>query len=173
MSAMPAAPERLRAARVQRAHGVHGEVRVEPLGGDAQRFARGTRLHVEGQDRALTVRSARAANDDSVLLSFEELDTPEAAHSLIGAYLCVDVAAARRLGDDEWFVWQLVGLTAVTPQGEAIGEVIDVEAAVGNDVLVVRTRDGMRRFPMVRDFVGAVSVGSGRVTLTPWPEDSV
>jgi 16S rRNA processing protein RimM len=164
-------PARLRAARVLRAHGVQGEVRVESLGGDIERFTPGTRLQVEGQNRIVSVRSARAGNDNTMLLGFSEIDTPESARQLVGAYLCVDPGSARRLGDNEWFVWQLVGLNAVTPEGELLGDVVDVEPATGNDVLVVRTSRGMRRFPMVRDFVTDVSIDAGRVIVTPWPED--
>ena len=56
-------PPRLRVACVLRVHGVRGEVRVESLGGDIERFAPGTRLQVEGQNRAVSVRSARAGNE--------------------------------------------------------------------------------------------------------------
>jgi 16S rRNA processing protein RimM len=171
MSVSSPAPARLRAARVLRVHGVRGEVRVEPLGGDLERFPPGTRLYVEGKNRSVSVRSARSGNDNTLLLGFSEIDTPESARQLLGTYLCVDAGAARRLGDNEWFVWQLVGLDAITPEGEVLGDVVDVEPASGNDVLVVRTANGMRRFPMVRDFVADVSLDSGRVTVTPWPED--
>ena len=171
MSVTSPPPARLRAARVLRVHGVRGEVRAESLGGDIERFAPGTQLHVEGKNRSVSVRSARAGNDNTLLLGFSEIDTPESARQLVGAYLCVDAGAARRLGDNEWFVWQLVGLNAVTPEGELLGDVVDVEPASGNDVLVVRTATGMRRFPMVRDFITDVSVDNRCVTVTPWPED--
>jgi 16S rRNA processing protein RimM len=81
------------------------------------------------------------------------------------------VAAARRLRADEWFVWQLQGLRAVTPDHESIGVVEDVEPGVANDVLVVRSGAGVRRFPMVRAFVQQVDVAAGVITLTPLPED--
>ena len=165
------APARLRAARVLRAHGVRGEVRVESLGGGVDRFAAGMRLHVEGQDRVLTLREARSGNDNTLLFGFAEITTPEAARAITGTYLCVDTDAARRLGDDEWFVWQLVGLSAVTVDGEVLGDVIDVEPAAGNDLLVVRTTRGVRRYPMVRDFIRDVNLNDARVTVTPWPED--
>jgi len=35
--------------------------------------------------------------------------------------------AARALGDNEWFVWQLIGLRAVSDAGEDLGVVRDVE----------------------------------------------
>jgi 16S rRNA processing protein RimM len=166
-----AAPGRLRAARVLRAHGVHGEVRVESLGGDPERFSRGLRLYPEGGGATLTVRSARGLDGGAVLLGFDEVRDTGAAGALQGAYLCVDASAARTLGADEWFVWQLVGLRAIDPEGVSLGIVEDVEAAVANDVLVVRHGEARRRFPMVREFVRRVDAGAGTVTIAPWDED--
>jgi 16S rRNA processing protein RimM len=165
------APARLRAARVLRVHGVHGEVRVEALGGDVKRFVRGLRLHTE-DGRALTVRSARAPARAGVLLSFEEVLDAAAAAALQGAYLCVDSDAARPLGPDEWFIWQLVGLRAIDSEGRSLGVVEDIEVSVGNDVLVVRHDAGLRRFPMVRQFVRSVDLAARTVTIDPWDEDA-
>ena len=56
-------------------------------------------------------------------------------------YLCVDVDAARPLAEGEWFVWQLVGLRVLDTDGADVGVVEDVEAGVGNDVLVINDGD--------------------------------
>jgi len=164
-------PALIRAAQVRRPHGVHGEVRVEPLGGDARRFRRGLRLTVEGSDRVLRVRSARGLGDGDVLLGFIGIDTPEAAAPLRGAYLSVPRDRTRPLARGEWFVWQLVGLVAVDPEGRELGRVEDVENGVANDVLVLSTPDGERRLPMVSAFVTAVEPEAGRIVVTPWEEE--
>ena len=125
----PVTPARLRAAQVLRVHGVRGEVRAEPLGGNALRFTPGLRLHLEHDGGELTVSRARAIEDGLLLLGFEEVGDSQAARELQGQYLCVDAGAARPLGDDEWFVWQLVGLRAATVDGQELGVVTDVEPA--------------------------------------------
>ena len=165
-----AQPERLRAAFVRRVHGIHGEVRTEPCGGDWRRFAPGLRLVIEDDTRTLTVRSARDGGDGSVLLMFEEITTEAEAETLRGRYLDVDAASARPLGPQEWFTWQLTGLRACSPQGAELGIVEDVEASVSNDVLVLRTSSGVRRYPMVSAFVKAVDLDAGVLTLEPQDE---
>ena len=167
----PERPSLLRAARVRRPHGVLGEVRVESLGGDASRFRRGVRVTVEGSGETLTVRSARELGDGDLLLRFTGVDTPEAAATLRGAYLCVEPERARLLPPGEWFVWQLVGLEAVDPEGVKLGVVADVETGAAHDVLVVATATGERRFPMVSAFVEEVDLAGGRMVLTPWDEE--
>jgi 16S rRNA processing protein RimM len=164
-------PTLLRAARVRRPHGVLGEVRAESLGGDARRFRRGIKVVVESSGEMLSMRSARDLGDGDLLLGFTGVDTPEAAALLRGAYLCVEPERARELPPGEWFVWQVVGLAAVDPEGRALGVVADVEAGPAHDVLVVGTDTGERRFPMVAAFVREVDVAGGRVVLTPWDEE--
>ena len=164
------APERLRAAYVRRVHGIHGEVRIEPCGGDWRRFTPGLRVVVEDDGRTLTVRSARDGGDGSVLLAFEELTAEADAEPLRGRYLDVDTASARPLGPQEWFTWQLTGLRVCSPQGAELGVVEDVETSVSNDVLVLRTGAGVRRYPMVRAFVKAVDLEAGVLTLEPQDE---
>jgi 16S rRNA processing protein RimM len=166
-----ATPPLLRAAHVRRPHGVRGELRVEPLGGDAARFEPGLPLRVEPGGRALVVTSSRPAGDGDVLLTLEGVTSREDADALRGAYLCVEPRHARRLGSDEWFVHQLVGLRAVTPVGETLGVVEDVEEYAAHEVLVVREDAGRRRrLPMVRAFVDRVDIAGGVVVVRPWEE---
>jgi 16S rRNA processing protein RimM len=165
-----ASPPPLRAAHVRRPHGVRGELRVEPLGGDAARFAVGLRLRVEAGERTLVVSGARPAGDGDVLLSLEGVTSREAADALRDAYLCVEAGDARRLGADEWFVHQLVGLRAITPEGATVGTVEDVEEYAAHEVLVIRDGDRVRRMPMVRAFVERVDLDAGVLVVHPWEE---
>ncbi|MGH7747644.1 MAG: ribosome maturation factor RimM, partial [Candidatus Dormibacteria bacterium] len=86
------------------------------------------------------------------------------------AYLCVAAGDARSLGAEEWFVQQLIGLRAVTPEGALLGVVEDVEEYAAQDVLLVRDGDTVRRLPMVRAFVERVDLAAGAVVVRPWEE---
>ena len=167
---MSAPPIRLRVALVRRGHGVRGEVRVEPLGGDVRRFSPGTQLTDEHDGTILTVTASRAVAGGDVLLTFAEVADRSTADSLRGRYLVVDRDDARTLGANEFFVHDLVGMTAVDPDGNDIGTLIEVESYVGNDVLVIAGPSGERRFPMVAAFVGDVDVDRRRIVVTPWTE---
>lgn len=166
-----AAPRLLRVAHVRRVHGVRGEVRVQMLGGDLERFATGTAMLAERDQRRLTVVSSRPLDGDEILLTFQELSSREAAATLSGDYLCVERSQARTLPDDEWFIWQLVGLRAVSDDGHDLGVVRDVEEQPASDVIVVGNGADERRYPLVREWVRSVDVAAGVVVVTPWPED--
>jgi 16S rRNA processing protein RimM len=166
-----AAPALLRVAHVRRVHGVRGEVRVQALGGDLGRFSPGTALLGERGRRPLTVASSRPLDGDEMLLAFEELRSRDEAAALSGDYLCVEPSQARVLGDDGWFVWQLVGLRVVSEGGNELGVVRDVEEQPSSDVIVVAQGTVERRYPMVRQWIRSVDVAGGVVVVTPWPED--
>ena len=170
---MTAPPLRLRALHVRRPHGVRGELRVEPLGGDASRFEPGLRLWSEGEPAVgYTVAASRPAPEGDVLLTLREVSSRDDAERLRGAYLCVEGDERRNLGSDEWFVWELVGLRVVTTEGDPVGIVDDVEEYPEQEVLVVRRASGGDvRVPMVRAHVAGVDVEAGIITVVPWPED--
>lgn len=166
----PDSTRRIRAAHVLRPHGVRGELRIEPLGGDAKRFTTGLRLHVEPTGGVLTVRATRAVPRGEVLLACEELSSRDDVEALRGAYLCVDIADVRGLAEHEWFVHQLIGLRALTPRGEMVGTVVDVEPYPAQDVLVVADGAHEQRLPMTAAFVRRVDIAAGVIEVTPWPE---
>jgi 16S rRNA processing protein RimM len=166
------APLQLRAAFVRRPHGVRGQVRVEPLGGDAARFSPGLRLRVETDGRELVVRAARGLGDGDVLLQLEGVDDRDAAETLREAYLCVPSVKRRPLAEHEWFTYELVGLRARTGDGAVMGVVAGIEHHPAHDTLVVRDPHGrVSRLPLVRAFVERVDLTAGEIVVTPWPDE--
>ena len=168
-------PQSLRAAYVRRPHGVRGELRVEPLGGDAARFAPGLQLWSEfDPSRTYTVVTARPTPDGDLLLSLGEVVSRNDAERLRGVYLCIAADTRRRLGDDEWFIWEVVGLEVVDEDGTVLGIVDDVEEYPEQEVLVIRApHGGERRIPMVRAHIARVDVANGRIVVLPWDEEEV
>ena len=162
---------RIRTAVIRRSHGVRGAVRVEPLGGTAERFCVGMRVRVDDDGPDLTVAGARGLHDGDLLMQFDGVTDRNGADLLRGRYLTVDATEARPLAPDEWFIDTVIGLRAVTTEGEELGLVADVESYPAGDVLVVRAHSGERRFPMVKAFVQSVDPDAGTITLTPWEED--
>jgi 16S rRNA processing protein RimM len=83
--------------------------------------------------------------------------------------LCVDSAdVAPPTDPDEFLDHQLVGLAAVTPDGEKLGEVVRIDHAPAHDLLVLRlSAGGTGLVPFVKAIVGEVDVAGGRIVMTP------
>jgi 16S rRNA processing protein RimM len=164
-------PTLVRAARVRREFGVHGEVAVSPLGGDVNRFTPGLTLWLEGESRSVKVQGARRGPREDVVLSLKGLSSPEQAAELRGKYLCVDHAERRSLGDNEWFVDDLVGLRAVDRDGTEVGKVSSVDENPAHPMLVLDTEGGEQLIPLVAAFVDSVDIDHGVIRVTPWKWD--
>jgi len=66
--------------------------------------------------------------------------------------------------EDEYYVFQLVGLDVVQEGGGLLGRVADVAPGVANDVLEL---DSGLALPMVEDCVRAVDLEASRIVVAP------
>jgi 16S rRNA processing protein RimM len=165
-------PVEIVVGRVGRAHGIRGEVRVESRTDSVDvRFAAGVVLRPDDGGRTkLTVRSARS-HSGALLVRFAEVADRTAAEALLGANLYADVPDDERPDDaEEYYDRQLIGLQARTPDGAAIGSVVDVLHLPGQEVLVVDKLDGAEALvPFVQEFVPSVDLDNAVVVIDDRP----
>ena len=153
----------LRIGRVRSAHGIKGALRVELLTDFPDRFAPGRELEVAGR-RMKVARSAE--QPDGLLVTFEGIDDRTAAEQLIGAYCTVPLGDARPLPANQYYHFQLVGLTVFdTRAARELGQVAEVLMYPANDVL--RVTDGSHEvlIPMIRSVVRSITPSEGRITV--------
>jgi 16S rRNA processing protein RimM len=141
--------------RVGRPHGLDGSFVVERPSDDPARFAKGARLLVEGEP-AEVVSSKRVGGGRIAI----RLDRQVAR----GAELTVPRGELPALEDDEYYVFELVGLEVVEEGGPVLGRVQDVQQYPANDVLELDT--GLV-LPLVEDCVRQVDVPGGRILVAP------
>jgi 16S rRNA processing protein RimM len=138
--------------RVGRSHGLDGSFVVEDPSEDPERFARGARVYLDGAPAE--VADSKRAGKRLVI----RLDR-EAAR---GAVLSVPRSELPATGKDEYYVFQLVGLTVDEEGGHGLGRVQDVAPGVANDVLELDTGIAL---PLVEDCVLSVDLEQGRILV--------
>ncbi len=151
----------LAVGRVARAHGIRGEVSIQPLSEVTERFEPGSVLH--GEDgRSFTVQTARP-HHHRLLVKFEEIPDRTAAENLRGTLLLVPRASTPPINEpDRFWVHEVVGLEVVTEEGRSVGRIREVLANPANDLWV--TEDGTL-IPAVREVVTRVDRDGGRVVI--------
>jgi 16S rRNA processing protein RimM len=155
--------------RIGPAHGLKGEVFVEPRTDEPERrFATGAVLHTDSG--SLTVDAART-HSGRLVVRFAELDDRNAAEAARATELRVPIDVAERPEDpEEFYDHQLVGLAAFTTGGAAVGEVTDVVHGSGQDLLALRTSEGREVLvPFVQALVPVVDVSAGRLEIEDRP----
>lgn len=74
------------------------------------------------------------------LLKLKPIRNRNDAETLRGLKVMVRHEDAIPLDDDEIYLYQLIGLTVQTDDGETLGELVDVLETGANDVYIVRSR---------------------------------
>ena len=143
---------------VTQTHGLKGDVKVFPLTDEVRRFSDLEEVILEESGVHLTVTRAQYAKG-RVILHFQEIDSIEKAEKLKGAYLAVDRAHAVPLGENEYYIADLIGSRVLLEDGRAVGVLRNILKTGANDVYEIHMDgpDGeVRYIQCVREFVRRV-----------------
>ena len=152
--------DRVVVGRVGKPHGLDGSFVVDDASEDARWFERGARLHVNSV-LAEVVAVKRAGGRPVIRLDIK----PQR-----GTTLEVERSALPPTADDEYYIFQLVGLSVVEETGRLLGTVVTVTPGVANDVLEL---DGGLALPMVEECIRGVDLAAGRIVVAPGFSDSL
>ena len=164
--------------RIGRAHGIKGEVLVEPRTDEPdRRFAVGSTLTGQvpgraagGVSRPLTV-SAMRWHSGRLVLRFAEIHDAEAARGIV---LEVPLDRSESPEDpDEFYDHQLIGLDVRRPDGSRLGTLASIVHGPAQDLLVVEVDPGAGGreilVPFVRQLVPEVSVADKFLVVADIP----
>ena len=144
----------IQVGRVGRPHGLDGSFVVEQASEDPERFAPGARVLVDGAEA--TVAESKRAGKRLVVRLDREAER--------GAVLAVPRAELGEVGEGEYYVFQLTGLSVEEEGGSVLGRVQDVAPGVANDVLELDTGLAL---PLVEDCVLSVDLERGVIVVAP------
>ena len=137
-------------AAVTGAHGVTGEVRLKLFGEGLESLEGHTSFHAKDTGSALTLKRLRDDGKGGAIARVAEIADRTAAEALRGTLLTVPRSALPPLGEGEYYHADLIGLTAVSDAGEALGRVVSVENFGARDILEIEKSDGKRfMVPMI------------------------
>jgi len=166
--------------RIRKAHGIRGELVVEPYTNEpAAVFAAGRRLFGGTPDGrplttpaaapvALTVNRA-TPHKDGWIVRVDELADRTAAEAWRERTLLAPLAELPPPGDDEVYLHDLVGLRVQRPDGTPVGAVVDYYEMPHGIMLEVRldAREGTALVPYRPEIVTEVDTGARTLTIDP------
>jgi 16S rRNA processing protein RimM len=158
-------PRFLVVGQVSKPHGVRGDVRVVPHTDDPERFTWLEEVYIsDAESPAIGVEYARF-HKDWVLLKLVGYDDRNAAENLRGQLLLIREDQAIPLEENEYFLFQLIGLTVVGEDGEHLGELVEVLETGANNVFVVRGRRGEILIPDTTEVVREIDFDRGQIIV--------
>ena len=152
-------------------HGLRGEVKVFPTTDDPSRYDDLEEVELltkEGNYLHLEIERVRYFKN-LVIVKFKNYDHINDIEQYKKCNLYVTRENAVELEADEYFVADLIGLTAKTDEGEELGQIKDVLTTGANDVYVIDTKEGELLVPAIHDCVQEVDLETGVMTLQLLP----
>ncbi len=159
--------EDFRIGVILRPHGVKGEMKVHPTTGDPERFRKLKEVQVrtKGKEESYSVASVRFFKDQ-VLLKLEGINSPEEADAFRKSELFVSRDQAIPLGENEYYVPDLLGSTVSDEEDRVIGTLTDVLTGSANDVYVVTDGNGKEiLLPAIRECILSVEPENKKVRV--------
>jgi len=168
--------------RILDAWGIQGWFKVQPYSADPEALFSSKRWFVLPAEKGaktfdgvarLKIRQAKL-HSDTVVACAQEVDDRDGADALRGARIFVARSSFPTPEKDAYYWVDLIGLSVVNRQGEALGQVRDLLSTGPQTVLVIDyLADGKlqeRMIPFVAAYVDDVDLAAKRV-LVDWQAD--
>ena len=148
-------------------HGLRGEVKVYPTTDNPQRFKRLKQVILDtGKEKLELEIEGVKFFKQMVILKFKGIDNINDVEKYRQKKLLVTRENAVRLGRDEYFIADLMGLQVLDEEGKEIGRLRDVMQTGANDVYVIGLSDGRELLlPAIRQCVLEVDVEAGFIRI--------
>lgn len=148
-------------------HGVRGEVKVFPTTDDAARFKKLKQVILDtGKEKVELEIAGVKFFKNLVILKFKGIDDINDVEKYRKKSLYVTRENAVKLKKDEYFIADLIGLKAISDEGEDLGIINDVLQTGANDVYVIEKEGaGELLVPAIKECVKNVDIEGGTMEL--------
>ncbi len=149
-------------------HGLRGLLRVRPFTDTPEGVASYGPVETEDGTRQLTLDIANRLGKGLILVRVEGVADRAAAEALKGVRLYVARALLPVPDEDEFYHADLIGLAAVTRDGETLGRVRMVHDYGAGESLEIAMTDGSAAIvPFTRAAVPQIDIDGGKVVVEP------
>ncbi len=152
--------------KVLGAHGIRGELKVQPLTDDPGRFYDLDTVYLEknGKKQAYDIDLVRM-HKGNVLLTLDGINDRNASEKTIGAFVRIDREDAVDLDEDEYFIEDLIGMMVYNEQGDQIGKVKGIIQTSGTvDTVEIVTKEKTIYVPARKVYFKQVNLSEGKIT---------
>lgn len=152
--------------RITGAHGIRGEVKITSFTAAPEDIASYGPLS-DDKGRSFIIESLRPLKGMSLSARIADIGDRNAAEALKDVPLFIEREKLPVTDEEEWYYADLIGLQALTPEGERFGEIIAVQNFGAGDLLEIRTEETRRTelIPFTKAAVPIVDIKGGRVIV--------
>lgn len=162
-------PEYIAVGRFGRPRGLSGEIYINSLSDNPERFKKPGMFRVDEKNgyNEINILSFGIISGRPTAI-VEGVNSPEEAAQLTDKYIYIMSDQLRELPEGSYYDFDLIDCRALSSDGEELGRLVEVEHYPANDIWVIETKDGRQcLFPVVDKFVKMVDIEKKVITINP------
>ena len=163
--------EYIEIGQIVNTNGLKGVVKVNPFTDDISKFEDLKYVYIQLKNELKKVKIEQVRyNKNQVLLKLEGIDSIEEAEKYRNFYLKTEKESQEALGEDTYYIVDLIGLDVYSDKNEYLGKIEDVFPTGSNDVYVVKDNLGKQiLIPAIADVVKEVDLKNKKMTINLIP----
>ena len=146
-------------------HGVKGEMKAVHYADSPLFFKKVKRLY-DKNEKEFIIQGVREGKN-CILVTIDGIDDMDKAERMKNVYLYAKREDFPSLPKGEYYLIDLIGLTAETVEGELIGTVSDIIEKAAQNLLVIKKDDKEILIPKCDAFVDRVDLEEKKIYITP------
>lgn len=163
--------EYIEIGQIVNTNGLKGVVKVNPFTDDISKFEDLKYVYIQLKNELKKVKIEQVRyNKNQVLLKLEGIDSIEKAEKYRNFYLKTEKESQEDLGEDTYYIVDLIGLDVYSDKNEYLGKIEDVFPTGSNDVYVVKDNLGKQiLIPAIADVVKKVDLKNKKMIINLIP----
>ena len=162
----PNEPEYITVGQILNTWGINGQIKVAPTTDFPERFHPEARLYINQQP--VTIERAEW-HKGNVIIKLGGIDRIEDAQKLRGQALEIHRSQLQALAEEEYYLFQIVGLEVWTTGEERLGIITGVEKSASNDIYIVSDNGKDILIPAIGEVIVSVDIEERRLVIAPMP----
>ena len=163
--------EYIEIGQIVNTNGLKGVVKVNPFTDDISKFEDLKYVYIQLKNELKKVKIEQVRyNKNQVLVKLEGIDSIEEAEKYRNFYLKTEKESQEDLGEDTYYIVDLIGLDVYSDKNEYLGKIEDVFPTGSNDVYVVKDNLGKQiLIPAIADVVKEVDLKNKKMIINLIP----
>lgn len=163
--------EYIEIGQIVNTNGLKGIVKVNPFTDDISKFEDLKYVYIQLKSELKKVKIEQVRyNKNQVLIKLEGIDSIEEAEKYRNFYLKTEKESQEDLGEDTYYIVDLIGLDVYSDKNEYLGKIEDVFPTGSNDVYVVKDNLGKQiLIPAIADVVKEVDLKNKKMIVNLIP----
>ncbi len=154
--------------RVIKPHGTRGELKIYSETDDPTRYKNIDYLLLckNGECRRFNIVNVKFRNSQIIvqLGGIYDRDTAELYRNW---NVCIKEEDILPKEENEYYIFELMGLKVENVEGAYIGEVVDIYTGGHQDILFIKKENGKKfLLPMVKEFIKEINIGKGYIKVS-------